>query len=332
MRKLFIILGFIFVSELLVAQQQAVFTNYLMNEYFYNPAIAGSKYGYIANLQFRNQWLGFDNAPVNINGNIFGSIKNKQKHGIGLSVSNERAGLMNSTGVYVDYAYQFKLSKTMKLGLGIRPGFVQYRVRLYDAIVADQGDEVVTGNIYAANAFDVNTGFNLYSDKFFVMGSVQHMLTDAIKFTEFNSNLEFHFNALAGYNFTFKKLKNYELQPSVMVKYVKPVPLQYAAMLKNTFYKKYWFGVTYRSDQAIGLSLGIWIKERFNLSYGYEYSFSPIRKYSSGSHEAAISILLTKKKPSLDELDDKLNNSILDDINKKLEEDKKEQENKEKNK
>ena len=318
MRQLLQILIALLMIETAYSQQQAVYSNFLMNEYFYNPAVAGSKNVHIANVQYRNQWVGFEDAPVNFTANFYGSFKNNAKNGYGISLVNERAGLMNTTGVYIDYAHHFKLSQKIKLGLGIRPGYVQYRVRLYDAIVADQGDDVVTGSVYAANAFDVNTGFHLYSDKFFLMGSVQHLLGDEIKFTSYNSNLAFHYNLIAGYNFAFKK-KKVELQPSFMLKYVDPVPMQYSAMLKTTFNKKYWFGLIYRSDDALGLSLGMWVKERFNIAYGYDYSLSPIRKYNSGSHEVALSMIITKKKPTLDELDEKLNNSILDEMQKESE-------------
>ena len=37
-----------------------------------------------------------------------------------------------------------------------------------------------------------------------------------------------------------------------------------------------------------------------------------MRKYSSGSHEVMLSFIITTKKPSLEEEDDKLNNSILE--------------------
>jgi type IX secretion system PorP/SprF family membrane protein len=318
MKKLLYALILVFTVQGVSAQQQAVYSNFLMNEYFYNPAVAGSKDVHIANMYYRNQWIGFNDAPVNFTANLYGSYKNNSKNGYGLSLTSERSGLVNNTGVYVDYAHHFKLSKSVKLGLGIRPGYMQYRVRLYDAIVADQGDEVVTGSIYAANAFDVNTGFNLYSKKFFFMGSVQHLLSRDIQFTTFNSNLSFHYNLIGGYTFTPKKSK-VEIQPSVMVKYVKPVPVQYSAMLRATFNKKYWAGLIYRSDDAVGITAGMWIKERINLAYGYDFTLSSIRKYTTGSHEIALSIILTKKKPTLEELDEKLNNSILDEFEKNSE-------------
>ncbi len=301
------------------AQQQGVYSNFLMNDYYYNPAIAGSKDVHMANLSYRNQWVGFEDAPVNMNANFYGSVRNKGKAGYGASIVSEKSGLVNNTGIYLNYAQHFKLSKKLKLGFGIQPGYIQYRVKLYDAVLADQGDEVLTGSVYSANAIDVNAGFHLYSKKFFLMGSMQHLLTKQIQFTSYNSNLAFHYNAIVGYTFDFPK-KKFELQPSFMIKYTSPVPMQWTGMLKGTFNNKIWAGLIFRSDDAIGLSLGIKLKERLNIGYGYDYSVSKIRKYNSGSHEVMLSFVITKKKPTLEEEDDKLNNSIMEDMKQKMEE------------
>ena len=42
-----------------LGQQQFVFTNYLLNQYYYNPALAGSQNFHTASLGYRNQWVGF---------------------------------------------------------------------------------------------------------------------------------------------------------------------------------------------------------------------------------------------------------------------------------
>jgi type IX secretion system PorP/SprF family membrane protein len=290
-----------------------------MNDYYYNPAIAGSKDVHMANLSYRNQWVGFEDAPVNMNANFYGSVRNKGKAGYGASIVSEKSGLVNNTGIYLNYAQHFKLSKKLKLGFGIQPGYIQYRVKLYDAVLADQGDEVLTGSVYSANAIDVNAGFHLYSNKFFLMGSLQHLLTRQIQFTSYNSNLAFHYNAIVGYTFEFPKNK-FDLQPSFMIKYTNPIPMQWTGMLKGTFNNKIWAGLIFRSDDALGLSLGIKLKERLNIGYGFDYSVSKIRKYNSGSHEVMLSFVITKKKPTLEEEDDKLNNSIMEDMKQKMEE------------
>jgi type IX secretion system PorP/SprF family membrane protein len=318
MQKLLPLTARIFCAYGALGQQQGIYSNFLLNDFYYNPAIAGSKNTPVLSVGYRNQWTGFPGAPVNINGCFYGSLKNKGKHGYGVSVLNEKIGITNKTGIYLNYAYHIKLGGQTKLGFGVRPGFIQYGVKLYDAQLADQGDAILTGNTYSASAIDLNSGFHLYSPKFFFMGSFNHLLGKSIQFTGYNSSLAFHYNLIGGYNIRFDK-KKFVLQPSVMVKYTKPAPAQWTAMLKGTFDNKYWVGLIFRTEDAAGISVGMTIKDRLNVAYGYDYSIGALRKYNSGSHEIVISFVIPNKRPSLDEDDEKLNKGIMDALKKKKE-------------
>tara|TARA_R110002072_G_scaffold291008_1_gene458898 strand:- start:14565 stop:15575 length:1011 start_codon:yes stop_codon:yes gene_type:complete len=336
MRALIILLISLFFSFGVNSQQRAVYSNFMMSDYYHNPAIAGTKDVHVANVSYRNQWVGFSGAPSLIMANFYGSLKNKKKVGYGASIISEKTGLTQNTAIYLNYAQHFKLSDNLKLGLGIKPGFMQYRIKLYDAILADEGDNVLTGNVYSANALDLSAGFNLYSDKFFIMASVQQLLGKGLRFTSYNENLNFHYNAIFGYNFLFKK-KNIQIQPSLMMKYTSPVPIQYTGMVKTTFNEKYWFGLLYTGDMnfstsqypinAAGISLGMTFKERFMVGYSFDYTLSKISKYQSGSHEIMLTFVITKNKPTLEEEDDKLNNSIMEELKKKMEEKEQQKEN-----
>ncbi|NRA12162.1 MAG: type IX secretion system membrane protein PorP/SprF [Crocinitomicaceae bacterium] len=319
------LIGTIIIASGALAQQRAGYSNFLLNDYYFNPAIAGSKNVHTANLAYRNQWAGFEGAPTLMIGNFQGSVKNEGKMGYGLSLVSERKGITQNTAIYLNYAHHFKLSEKLKLGLGIQPGYIQHRVRLYDAQVADAGDDVLTGTVYSANALDVSTGFHLYSEKFFLMGSAHRILGKSIQFTSFNSNLALHLNGIIGYSFHIKTKakKIFELQPSFMARYAAPVPFQYTAMLKGTFDKKMWLGVLYRSNDAIGISAGVTLRKRFSIGYGYDYTLFKMSNYQSGSHEVMLSFVITKDKPSLAEEDENLNNSILEEMQKKLDEEKK---------
>ena len=62
------------------------------------------------------------------------------------------------------------------------------------------------------------------------------------------------------------------------------------------------------------------LKERFGIAYGYDYTISKLRNYNSGSHEVMLTFIITKNKPSLEEEDEDLNNSILEEMQKDMEE------------
>jgi type IX secretion system PorP/SprF family membrane protein len=301
-----------------IAQQQAVYTNFLINNYYYNPAIAGSRQVHVANLSYRNQWAGFEGAPVSIMGSFYGSHRNQGKHGYGALIMTDKAGLTQRTGIYANYAYHLKMGNKVKMGLGIQPGYVQYRITLYDVRMADLGDDVLTGNILSQNAIDLNGGFHVYSDKFFVMGSVSQLLGDAVKFTTFNPSLKMHYTAIAGYNIMSKKKKPKKtvVQPAIMMKYTSPVPPQFDFMLKAIYNKKIWGGLTFRTNDAASICIGYDLKERYSFGYSFDYSISGINRYQSGTHEIVMSFVLTKNKPTLDQKDEELNNSIMDEMKK----------------
>ncbi|MBK6526792.1 MAG: PorP/SprF family type IX secretion system membrane protein [Crocinitomicaceae bacterium] len=81
------------------AQQQFVFSNYILNQYYYNPALAGSEDVHKASIGYRNQWAGFDEAPVTMHANFYGSYANMRKHGYGVSLMSDRSGLIQNTNI-----------------------------------------------------------------------------------------------------------------------------------------------------------------------------------------------------------------------------------------
>ncbi|MEX1002804.1 MAG: type IX secretion system membrane protein PorP/SprF [Crocinitomicaceae bacterium] len=333
MKRIVTISVIVLLSFKMEAQQQHVFTNFLMNDYYYNPAIAGSKDVHYANIGFRSQWVGFDDAPVTIYGNYYGSIKNKRKHGYGISIVNDRSGLVSNTGFLLNYAYHVKLGEKVRLGMGIRPGYQQYNIRLYDAQLADANDNVLSSTgVLSTGALDLSAGLNLYSDKFFVMMSMRHILGAAIEFTGFNDGLSKHYTVIGGYKWLvngkkkvpldedgkpIKKKKDFELMPVLMVNYVAPLTPQGSVMLRATYDKKYWLGLTYRTEDAVGVSLGVKLKNRLTIGYAFDYSLGAVKTYNSGTHEIMLSFQTTSKKPSLDEQDEELNNSIFEENKKK---------------
>jgi type IX secretion system PorP/SprF family membrane protein len=299
-------------------QQQALFTNYFLNDYYFNPASAGSKDVTIASFSYKNQWVGFDGAPKTIMGNISGSIKNEGKHGYGATIVSDKIGLTSNLSLLLTYAYHIKINDKLKLGLGVQSGYLQNNVKLYDTRLADIDDDVFSGNILTENGIDFNTGFNLYSDKYYIMAAVNHLFIDKLSIATYNQRLEKNYNVIGGYKFSFEK-KKIELEPSLMVQYVKAAPTNLTAAIKTTYSKTYWLGLSYNSSKSIGIGLGYVLKERLNLGYAYNLSLSELNTYHSGSHEISISYIITHKKPSFEEEDAKLNNSILDEMKLKLE-------------
>lgn len=319
MKKFLYSIIFILSCQLTFAQQQYVFTNYLLNEYYYNPALPGSENVHKANIGYRNQWAGFEGAPVTLHANFYGSYANQKKHGYGVSLMSDRSGLIQNTNIYLSYAYHIRLSDSIRMGFGVRPGYLQYNIKLYDTQLADPVDDVLNGNILSTNAIDLGFGLYVYSNKFFISASMRQVLGPAISFTGFNYGLVEHYSAVAGYTFRTKK-KKFEFEPSVMMQYVKPAPLQLSAMFKTTYKNKYWAGLTMRTQDAVGIVIGANFWKRLNIGYAFDYSLGQVKTFNNGTHEFMLTFVVTKTKPTLDQEDEDLNNGIFEENNKKKQE------------
>lgn len=309
MRKfysLYILLLLVLVPACYRAQQLPVFTNYLLNDYAYNPAVAGARPYTSINLNYRNQWTGFSDAPKTAFISAYGGLGKEKKVALGGMVISDQTGLLTKTNEYVTLAYHVKLSDTYKLGFGVSAGMVQYRIRLYDAKVADAGDDLLTGNLLSNNAFDSNAGLYFYSDKLSVGISGYQFLNNKITWVNSQSYLSPHYYFTAAYMIHCNE--KFWLQPSVLLKYNEPTPLQPEFSLRGFYKNTLWLGASYRLREGASALVGYKIKERLVIGYAYDFPLNKLRSYTSGSHELQLSFNFIKKKRKLNSDEEEFNN------------------------
>lgn len=293
-------------SNLSIAQQLPINTNYVLNNYAYNPAVAGTKDYAVASLNYRDQWAGFTDAPKTYMLSLYSTVGKKKKIAVGTLINSDNTGLISRTSGYLTFGYHVKLNSKYKLGLAISAGMVQYRVKLYDAKVADTGDDLLTGNILSNNVFDSNGGIYLYSDKLFFGISTYQYIGNKITWKDSQSHLSQHMYATIGY--TFKLSEKFSLQPSALVKYNKPTPIQPEFSARLIYKNIFWFGGSYRNNESASALLGVKIKEKLTIAYSYDFVTSKIRRYTNGSHEIMITYQFIKPKKKLDSDEQELNN------------------------
>ena len=331
-------------SYFVSAQQQTLYTNITMHQFLYNPAFAGSNQGMQFNAGYRNQWTGFDGSPKVLMASGYGTFKKKPEMALGGLVISDKSGLLQRNSFYGAYSYHVKLGKKLKLGFGLAAGAVLYNVKIYNAKPYDKDDEFLRNNIINAGAFDANSGLYLYSKKYFFGFSSQQLVNSKIQWQKTKGNLTRHFYVYTGYTFTLdKKKKEWELQPSVLMRFNNPAPSQMEINLKTIYKQMAWLGGGYRfatstlPGAAFGSSvyflLGTTISEQYTIGYSYDYAATNLQKYSSGSHEIILSYTISQKKKQTvsdkvsgdDESEfNNINNSMKSNLkNKKKDEEKK---------
>jgi type IX secretion system PorP/SprF family membrane protein len=295
MKKILLIIAFFGIGLLSTyAQQLPQYSQYILNKYVINPASAGTEDYFAAQTNYRSQWEGVKDAPRTYILSVNGPISNKNM-GIGGYVFTDITGPIKKNGFSLSYAYHIKLSSTLKLSLSVNAGLLQYGADGSE-ITFDRPD--IVGSTFLENNILPDAGFSFYlhHKKFFFGGSVPQLIRNEITFDKSvgvqQGTLENHFFLMGGYQAGLGQ--NFKLEPSFLLKYISPVPLQYEATLRALYKDDYWLGIGYRQDAAISLLIGITLQESLSLGYSYDFIQSDIVNYSTGSHEIMLSIRFNK--------------------------------------
>jgi type IX secretion system PorP/SprF family membrane protein len=286
------------------AQYDAMFTQYMFNEMFINPAYAGSKDAMSVNMLHRQQWLNFPGRPVTTTFSLHGPLMNN-KMGLGLSVLNERIGKLNRNMIYLNYAYRVKLDKEKTLAFGLSAGIHNQVNKLSELKATDVGDIQISQNTPSINA--PNFGFGVYynTKKFYAGLSIPRMIDDGYMFDNsggFHQRISFNISKFTYYlttGYVFEVNEDLKIKPQTMIKVVANAPVQYDLNVNFLIKSRIWAGAAYRSGSNVSAILGIQANPQFLISYSYDYGVNAIQKYSQGSHEIALGYLFSYKQKTV---------------------------------
>jgi type IX secretion system PorP/SprF family membrane protein len=287
-RNIFIVSLFVLMTSWSNAQQLPLYSQYMLNGFLLNPAIAGSVDYFPVRLTARQQWVGIKDAPSTqaISAHY---LLNNQKIGIGGYLFNDKFGPISETGIQACFAYHLPLEGIKsKLGMGLAFKAFQFKFDESKLVTIDDNDPAVTRGTISKFVPDADFGVYLYNDKYFVGISATQLIQFKIDLGDNSvdkNQIIRHYYFTGGYNFTLNE--NLELEPSVLVKGTMETPWQIDFNARAYYKKMYWFGLSYRSSKDLVAMLGIKIK-KFLIGYSFDYTFSNIKNYSSGSHEILI--------------------------------------------
>jgi type IX secretion system PorP/SprF family membrane protein len=283
------------------AQFDQMFTQYMNNEMFINPAYTGTREALAATLAYRNQWVGIDGAPETQTFSIHSPIG--ENWGAGLSAFNEKIGISRQLRVNANYAYQIKFNRRDKLSFGLNGGIVNLNENFNQLILKDQNDLVFPDN--SASVIAPNAGFGMYyyTKKYYIGFSIPRMIKNTIlgnggvHVKNSASPKDWHYYLTAAY---VKKVSyDFRFKPSIMIKEVSGAPLQVELSLQGIVRDFWWIGMAYRTGDAISAITGFHINPQFRVFYSYDYSLSKLNSYNTGSHEITIGYDFVHKKTKI---------------------------------
>jgi type IX secretion system PorP/SprF family membrane protein len=294
MKKAIVIL--LALSYHLSAQQLPQYSQYMLNEMAINPAVAGRDNYSEVRSNNRHQWVGITDAPRTYMMTLQGPLKN-QKMGLGMNLYTDIVGPTRRTGVSFSYAYHLKLTEKYKLSLGLSAGLMQWGIDGNKITLRDEGDQQLMATYKTAPVPDIGAGLYFYQKNRFYVGIAMPQMyrapislyDGAIK----NSRLSTQMNLNGAYTFDIDD--NFSIEPSLLLKYVKPAPLKIDVGFRAIYQKQVWLGAVYRHNDAASFLIGYMYKDYLTIGYSYDVTTTRIKKISGGTHELMLGLRFSRK-------------------------------------
>jgi len=297
MRRGFISILLFMTGFLVHGQQDPQFSQYMLNEIYYNPAYSGIPGTAIFSAMHRTQWLGyestFDGAGnpqtqlISANVPLF-----KIFGGVGFYAINDRIGALNNLEIQGSYAYHLAL-RNSKLSFGIRAGVVSQSIDFDQYRWVDPDDPLRQSGKETQIRPDLSAGIYYRSQKYYLSLGASHLLSSEFNFgnDSLANALVPHLYFMAGYDYEI----NYDfiLRPSVLVK-SDLTTYSFDVSLLAYFREKLWFGVSFRQSDAMIAMIGYsFLKDNsLRLGYSFDYIISAQSAKNPTSHELLLSYTL----------------------------------------
>jgi len=284
-------------------QQQPLYSQYMLNGFLLNPAVAGSE-GYTAiNLSAREQWAGFQGGPgtyaLSFQTRLLKkshisrsrSVRRRQplnssggKVGLGGYVFNHRNGAVERIGIKGTYAYHIRLDNS-QLSFGLSLVAYQYKLNEDKIKLEAENDDFYAFANKSVFVPDADAGIYYTTRDLWVGFSVDQMFESVLKFGDAGYSrfvMERTYYLMGGYD--FEPRRGLIISPSTLVKYAENGKLQADFSAKAYFNQTVWTGLTFRTGSSVIVMAGVSV-DRFIFGYAFDIGLNSIMKHSFGTHE-----------------------------------------------
>ena len=277
------------------AQQSPQYSQYLMNYFAINPAMAGYKDCVDARVGYRRQWMGFDGGPrtgfANINWAFSNRMKHlRTKHAAGVSIYRDEIGPTSWTKIQLAYAYHFPVSHKVHMSFGLFGGILQHKFDTGQLRYGFQADPAITQPNTVLVYPDLSAGWRMVAEKTFLGLSVDHLVgNDIPDYGSSATKLERQYYLLAGRNIE-SDVYNVTYIPSAMIKFApNAMPALDLSMLWQ-FEENFTIGGSYRAGDAFVGMVQFSLFKYLKLGYAFDFTHTNMRKASANTHEIILGI------------------------------------------
>jgi type IX secretion system PorP/SprF family membrane protein len=256
-----------------------------LNVLMLNPAQAGANNYNDVSVLGSQSWLGFTGAPRTFTASL--NMKLADQLGLGITAFTDQLGPVKSNRGAVNLAYHLKLGQKWRLGLGINGSISSIAIDLPSLSTTQKNDPNMSTVLNSGVSVNAGWGVLAYSEKLYFgvsqprVGKTRFLETNMTDYVETRGLI-----AYAGGN--FKLNESFDINPNVVMRYVKSFPVYLDVNALFTYKKFLDFGLTYQLNSSVGIILGAEFLEKFYVAYSYALPTTAINRISRQSHEVIL--------------------------------------------
>lgn len=310
MRKAVFIISLFLTGNLLFGQQLPLYSQYLLNKFLINPAVAGSD-GYTSiNLTAREQWVGYYGAPRTFSLSMQTRVLKKSyvlkstsvkrqtfrpktdgRVGIGGYIFNDKNGIVQRTGFQLSYAYHMWLQNSTQLSFGLALSAYHFKIN-EEELNFENPDLSWMNNNLRRGLFvpDATFGIYLLNAKYSFGFSADQLFEGSAKFgaeAYDNFTMDRHYYLFGSYDFMLDAHNTF--QPSFIVLTSEQLRPQSDIGLTYIHDQDFWAGLAYRTSGAIIANLGVKYENIF-IGYAFDFTLQEIQRITYGTHEITFAL------------------------------------------
>ena len=210
----------------------------------------------------------------------------------------DRQGPFGQISGYFNYAIHIPIGYKTTLAIGASASITNNRIdpskiSLRDPVNDDFYQQLIAQG--GRNTYlDINPGIAIYHEKWYVSYAAFKAYHSSLSSEEVLSyDNSINHNILLGLRMNLSA--NTKLLPSIFYAYNSDISNHWEANAKMMFNEKTWFGFSYRSNNTVVGMAGLYINNRINISYSYDYALANLSNFNNGSHEIHFGLMLNKK-------------------------------------
>jgi type IX secretion system PorP/SprF family membrane protein len=289
MKKLFLLI-YLFLAVSVFAQQEPLFTQYYVNDMAINPAISGSKTYNPLTIQTRQQWLGFESAPLTSNISYHGALNDRSA--IGGYLMFDKAFPTMQANFHLNYAYHIPLDfNKINLSFGLGAKVMYHNIDFNSEDLPPGEDPAFSTDSYDKTFADASSGVYLYGHNFYAGFSISNMFESSFNPNVSGSpypNTELrNYYGMGAYRFSIIN-NDWQLEPSFLIRKIQYQSSTTDLSVRIIQRQDTWAGLTYRTSETAIFAFGFRVNN-MHISYSYDHTFAgEIMEHAYGTHEIGI--------------------------------------------